>query len=229
MKHSILIRSSFLALAAAVAAPVHAEGLKAGMDPGHTFYFPTALQKPKGTTALKGYYLGLWDIEHTFSDGLSAGVAVLVPLGAYVFAPFVKPTIELGPKLHLGAYLSVGTVSAFSDNDRASYMQGGGLLTIGDEEGALTVGFLAQKAGGSKGAGTINLSGFYPVTDHHMLILEAYIPRGSDFGLVGYGLRYGGDTMSADVGFAIPVIDEMAEFLSIFPLGFPFISLNFVL
>lgn len=221
-----------LSLVSSLFSTAHAESVKS-MDPGHTFYFPTAIQKPTGTFAMKGYYFGIWDFEYTPSPNVSFGATTAVPIGVMVLAPFVKVTGEVAPELHLGVYASGGFVRAFSipdSTDGAAYFQAGPLFTVGDESRAFTLGFLTQTTTGSsdKLRFTLNASGYYSFTPRFKGILETYVPFSGDehYGLLGYGIRYGGENISADVGFVIPFYDGMGDLLRYIPLGIPFVSLN---
>lgn len=207
-------------------------------DPAYSFAFPTALQLPKGSAVARGLYFLGWTFEYTPTDTTSVGVRLTVPIGVFAGALQAKQTIDLSDEFHLGvAGFFGGVTSLFSKkgNHSAWTFGGGAMSTIGNAERGITFGGYIF-GGGAGGYGHIFLldaNAHYRVTRRIKLMIDAATPLAThhkniafDWSAVAYGLRVGGESLSGDVGFLIPIYSNAGHVLRYIPLGFPFISLN---
>jgi hypothetical protein len=135
------------------------------------------------------------------------------------------------------------------------YYMGGQMLTFGDHEFAVTIGPAILGGGYERRVdlyydsssyernegnrveynhiivGNLNLHKRFTPAIKGMIDFTLPIAHKSGFlrekaALLGYGVRIGGESLSGDIGFVLPIHSEMGSMMRTLPLGFPIISLN---
>jgi len=126
------------------------------------------------------------------------------------------------------------------------------MVTIGDQKTALTIGSYIL-GGGVNGREKrsyyddyendsssynhivlSNMNFHHRISDTIKIMVDASLPIANKNGsvkhttaVVAYSIRVGGDMVSGDIGFILPIHEDMGSTMRYFPLGIPLLSLNF--
>ncbi len=165
------------------------------------------------------------------------GARIIAPLGFLAGGVQAKQTFGF-EGVHFGVFGSAGGIASLRDNrdnNSGFYFTGGALVTIGDEDAAFTAGgyIFGGRWNHYGHAYVANANAFYRTSKRLKLIIDAFTPvathRHSTFGkwtALSYGIRYGGADMSGDIGFVLPIHDDMGDLMKFAPLGIPFVTFN---
>lgn len=173
-------------------------------DPNATrlFFAPTGRSVPRGQV-----YLGVFEFVMPFvqvgiTDRVSIGGGTPLLFGGEWERPFwVTPKVQVlrGDRLQV----SIGTFHIFDASG-----EGGGIAyavgTYGGREASMTVGVGGTYTGFDGGGGVIMVGGDRQVSRNIKLVTENYLWKGRD-GIASAGLRFFGENLSADLGFAVPI------------------------
>ncbi|PKL41392.1 MAG: hypothetical protein CVV44_01785 [Spirochaetae bacterium HGW-Spirochaetae-1] len=208
----------------------------------------TALSPDKGELSATGYAAGLWDIQYSFNENLTAGAYVNLPF--YVIGAFPHITLNTRISEHwsVGGGAITGIIGPYIDNPEQYYlfMAGGHLAATGTYGRHLfnintTIAAVAlhEKDYGldfSNGALIIPNAGYrYSINGTWSFLAEAATVIGTagsadmtgKYWFILYGLRVAGETVFGDFGFCFPAFKEyLRETWKYTPLGIPYFTIG---
>jgi len=234
-------------VAAAPAAPaVGATASDPNIDRG--FLLPTAMTQPAGSVTYNNYELLLHGVSYGITDRVQASVTVLSPITRdmpfFGFAA-VKGRVVATDRFHVALQGSVGWGHEFDSSDSNSnvYTLGAGAFASyclrQDCSSLLSASATYQLAGSDASDNRANIliyggSVVHRVSPHIKLLGEVTSAAGRDVNndfenlsglLVGYGVRFHGDNIAADLGFVKPIATsgDDGDFL----VGLPFANVSY--
>lgn len=176
-------------------------------DPNVTrlLFGPTARALPRGRVYLSAYQALMPTVQGGVTDRFSFGAGTpLMFGGGEDWRPFwVTPKLQLVH--HPKADVAVGAIHVMNlDGESAGIAYT--VMTTGSEAGSITGG-LGLAYGGDGRAILAMVGGDRPLRRNIKFITENYV--GSSFGLLSAGIRFYGERLSADLGIAMPIGDEL--------------------
>jgi hypothetical protein len=196
------------------------------IDPNRSrlLFGPTARPVPAGS--------GYFSVYELFFPFVAVGIGDILTLagGVSVFPGAESQIFYLGPKITLPLKsetfsLAIGGhyLNAFSNEE-----SGAGIVyavtTIGSPTAALTVGGgYGYLEGEFSDNPVLMIGGEAQVSNSVKLLSENWFPLSGDFSLLSLGVRFFGESLSADFGFYYPVSSEETEGFPLIPwLGFTY-------
>ncbi len=185
-------------------------------DPNRSrlFLTPTARTLPSGGGYFADYYLFLPFLGYGVTDRITvAGGVSLIP-GATSQLLYIAPKVGLVQSPTVS--VAVGGVYLTVPGEAGWVGAGYGVVTLGDEENALTVlGGYAFENGDRSDAPTFIIGGEHRIGDGSKLLVEAWKFPGADVVPVLFGVRWFGTWVAVDFGL-IKAFGTSTE-------GFPFV------
>ncbi len=193
-------------------------------DPNNTrlLFAPTARPLKSGSGYFSAYELFFPFVAIGVADFLTfAGGVSLIP-GAQNQAIYIAPKIT---PIHNDMYgISIGALYL---NSLGGMSEGIGIVygvgTYGESDKAVSFGLGWGFSGEDfSNKPIIMLGGELQVSNSVKLITENWIPPDSDIAIVGFGIRFFGEKLAADIGLLYPAGSEMNGFPFIPWLGFAY-------
>jgi hypothetical protein len=211
------------------------------------FLLPTAMTQPAGSVTYNNYELLLHGVTYGITDRVQGSVTVLSPIVKdmpFVGFAAVKARIVATDRFHLALQGSLGWGHAFDTDDANVYTAGAGAFAsyclrsdCTSLVSASATYQLATSSASSDYAHTLIYGGsvVHRVARHVKLLGEVTSAAGGvgfagessnvDGVLVGYGVRFHGDNLAADVGFLRPITGDSSD--DDFLVGLPFASVSY--
>jgi hypothetical protein len=231
------------------AAPTSPAANATSADPNidRGFLLPTAMTQPAGSLTYNNYELLLHGITYGITDRVQGTITVLSPIVRDMpFLGFaaIKGRIVATERFHLALQGSLGWGHSFNATDANVYTGGAGAFASyclrQDCSSLLSASATYQlvvPSGGNDSAHAVVYGGsvVHRVARHVKLLGEVTSAAGGigvadesenmDGVLVGYGVRFHGDNLAADVGFLKPITGDVSD--DEFLVGLPFASVSY--
>jgi hypothetical protein len=183
--------------------------LRADPNPTRLFFGPTGRSLRQGEGYVGVYELFLPFVQVGLTDSLSIGAGTPIYLGGDGDRPFwLTPKLRIHERARSAT--SIGVLHFFNV-DGVSLGIAYAASTFGTTDDAVTVGAgwaYANNNQNNEGAAVAMLGGERRVSPRIKLLTENYIFKGG--GLLSGGVRFLGESLSADLGLAVPLgVDDL--------------------
>lgn len=197
---------------------------------------PTAFTQTEDRNA----WLTIGGVYHEFQisahPNLGVTVGTMLPIGIFAVAPQVTVSGQVAEHVHVGAYGVLALGGPYVDaSDSAVWVAagGGGVLTFGTPDlfaNASLLGFAGAELGDAlEPAFVPDLALSARLARKVRLNIEVGSVMSDDLEpgetwYVLYGVRLFGERRFGALGMFVPITEDAADALAVFPLGFPYFS-----